>query len=47
MGYTVLVLQDGSALVAGYVGSADDYAVHLGLSPETVARGINNFLPVL
>ena len=46
-GYTVLVLQDGSALMAGCVGSADDYTGHLGFILETVARGINSFLPVL
>ncbi|KAL7469045.1 hypothetical protein ACHAXS_009292 [Conticribra weissflogii] len=44
--YTVIILQDGSALSAGFVQSRNDYHGHLGLSSSQVARGINEFQPV-
>jgi len=44
-GYSVVVLADGTALVAGVVESIDTYGGHLGLL-EGVVEGVNEFRPV-
>lgn len=41
--YTIVILADGSAMAAGYVQSIDDYQGHLGLDPELVVQGVNEF----
>jgi len=44
--YTFIILQDGSALSAGFVQSKNEYHGHLGLSSSKVTRGTNEFQPV-
>ncbi len=41
--YTIIILADGSAMAAGYVQSVDDYQGHLGLDPDLVVQGLNEF----
>ena len=44
--YTVILLEDGSAFAAGYIESLDNYQGHLGLNPDTVVDGVNQFGPL-
>lgn len=41
--YTIVILADGSAMAAGYVQNIDDYQGHLGLDPNLVVQGVNEF----
>lgn len=41
--YTILILKDGSALAAGYVEDIDDYQGHLGIDPNALVQGVNEF----
>ena len=45
-GYSVIILQDGSALSGGFINSEGEYQGHLGLSSNKVSEGINNFQPI-
>ena len=45
--YTVMVLQDGTALSTGYVDSLKKYSGHLGIdTPDSVVAGINKIAPI-
>ncbi|KAL9190639.1 hypothetical protein ACHAXT_000345 [Thalassiosira profunda] len=44
--YSVIVLPDGSALVAGYVDSRQRYEGHLGVDFDSVDQGLNEFQPI-
>ena len=45
--YSIIVLENGQALAAGYVNDLDEYTGHLGVDPESVKQGVNPFKPVL
>ena len=44
--YTIVVLNDGSALAAGFVESLGSYQGHLGLVEDDVAEGSNEFTQI-
>ncbi|KAL7536848.1 hypothetical protein ACHAXR_013193, partial [Thalassiosira sp. AJA248-18] len=44
--YSIIILQDGSALSSGYIESMDDYSGHLGRDPTRVDGGMNAFQPI-
>lgn len=44
--YSIIILQNGQALVAGVVDELDDYQGHFGLDPKDVKQGVNAFKPI-
>ena len=45
--YSIIVLESGQALTAGYIDDLDEYSGHLGVDPGAVKQGVNPFQPVL
>ena len=44
--YSMLVLNDGSVVSSGFVRSIKDYKGHLGVDPNGVVQGVNEFKPI-
>ena len=44
--YTVIVLNDGTALSSGYIDSLDNYQGHLGRDEQDVVQGVNEMMPI-